>query len=562
MLSYAPAPRDFETIGKTRNIHRSPYVGLTGAPTGALPHHEELMKKSRFAFAAAAAAAVALALTACAPNPNPDGGSGGSSEGSFSYVIGADPASLNPINVGDRWGLTVTNLIYSPLARIEGDGTIRNELADSITPSDDGLSVTVVLKEGLKWSDGEPLTADDVVFTYKNKAVRENGNADLLWVGDKPITAEATDERTVVFHLPSVSAAALSNIATETYIIPEHIYKNVDDFSVAELDPIAVGSGPYKLAKYERGQYLTFEANENYYGDAPNIPNITLQIVANADTVKTALQTGEADAAFATPEQVEELEGAGLDTYTYPEGRVAYLGLNVGRLTDQKVRQAIFFALNRDDINDAAFLSSDYYENALSILPPSNPFATDDLETYEQDTEKSKDLLAEAGEENLKISLAYTGSDPAQTAEATLMQEQLSQAGITAELAALDANALSAETEKGADSKYDAFLGGYIMGNDPDAYSLIFRSDASWNTFGYASKKTDALFDKGVSELDPDKRGAIYDDLQAQIADDAVFYPIADNLKILAVNSRIGGVDDATPVPIYTLENFGLLTEK
>lgn len=515
------------------------------------------MTKRRVGLLAATLTATALAITACAPGGTSDPQAEGT--GQFTYVIASDPTSLNPINVGDRWGLTVTNLVYSPLARVEGDGTVVNELAESIEPAADGLSVTVTLKDDLLWSDGEPLTADDVVFTYENKAVRENGNADLLWIGDEPITAEATDEQTVVFHLPSVSAAALSNIATETYIIPEHVYGEVTDFSVAELDPIAVGSGPYTLTEYERGQYLRFEPNEHYYGEAPNIADLRLQIVANADTVKTALQTGEADASFATADQIDELEAAGLDIYPYAEGRVAYLGLNAAKLTDQKVRQAIFFALNRDDLNDGAFLSAEYYENAYTILPPSNKFATEDVEKYEQDAAASAELLAGA---DVSFTLAYASSDPAQSTQATLIQQQLEAAGITVQLAGVEPAAVYTEIEKGADSKYDAFLGGYIMGQDPDAYSLLFRSGASANYFSYSNPATDALFDAGAVELDEAARTAIYADLQAQIQEDAVIFPLADNLKLLAVNARIGGVEEAGLVPIYTLENFGLLTEK
>jgi peptide/nickel transport system substrate-binding protein len=520
------------------------------------------LTKRRVIAPIALALAATFTLAACAQGGDAPEATSAAQTGEFTYAIASDPSSLNPINVSDRWGLTATNIVYSPLARVEGDGTVVNELADSIEPADDGLSVTVTLKEGLKWSDGEPLTADDVVFTYTNKAKRENGNADLLWVGDQPITAEATDDRTVVFHLPSVSAAALSNIATETYIIPEHVYGDVTDFSVTELDPLAVGSGPYKLTDYERGQYLTFEANENYYGPKPKIKKLTLRIVSDANTTKTALQTGEVDASFATPDQITELEGAGLNVYPYAEGRVAYLGLNAAKLTDQKVRQAIFFALNRDDINTAAFLSEDYYQNAYTILPPSNAFATEDVEKYEQDADKSAALLKEAGVSGLTFTLAYAGADPAQTTEATLIQEQLGKAGITVELKGVEPAAVYDEIEKGADSQYDAFLGGYIMGQDPDAYSALYRTGASANYFSYSNPATDALFDQGAAELDPDARKDIYADLQAQIAEDAVVFPLADNLKILAVNPRIGGVEDAKLVPIYTLENFGLLTEK
>ncbi len=126
-------------------------------------------------------------------------------------------------------------MIYSPLVTVEADGTTQNVLAESVEPAEDGLSLTVHLKQDVKWSDGEDFTADDVVFTYEQKVKKENGNADSLWVDHQPIAIEKVDEYTVKFVLPTPSAAAISNIATETYIIPEHIFKDVSDFSVSEL---------------------------------------------------------------------------------------------------------------------------------------------------------------------------------------------------------------------------------------------------------------------------------------------------------------------------------------
>lgn len=480
----------------------------------------------------------------------------------LTFVIGGDPMSLNPINVSDRWGLTTTNIVYSPLARIEPDGTIRNELAETIEPAEDGLSVTVTLREDARWSDGEPVTADDVVFSYTQKANPENGNADQLIINGEPITATAVDEHTVRFDLPEVNAAAINNLAFENYIIPEHVYGEVTDFSSSELDPAAVGSGPYKLIEYRPGEYITLEANENFYGEAPQIQNITLRIVTNADTVKAALQTGEIDASAVLPADIADLEAAPVNTYAYSEGRVAYLGVISTKpaLADATVRQALFFGINRDELNTAAYLSPEYYENAQSILPPSNPFATTDVESYDHDSEEASRLLAEAGAEGLTVTLAYSSSDPAQTVQATLIQQQLGQIGVDVQLSGLDGAALYADLENGADASFDLFLGGYIMGNDPDAYSALFRTDASYNYFDYSNPATDALFDQGAAELDEGARAEIYADLQRQIADDAVFYPIVDNRRVLAVNERVSGVEEAGLVPIYSLENWNLLT--
>ena len=246
----------------------------------------------------------------------------------FTYAINSDPSSTNPINVSDRWGLTMTNMIYSPLIRVEGDGSLVNELAESTELAKDGLSLTVNLKKGIKWSDGQDFTADDVVFTYETKAKKENGNFKSLWINDKPITVEKKDDHTVVFKFPEPSAAAANNIATETYIIPKHIYGKVSDFSVKDLQEKPVGTGPYKLVENKRGEYIKFEANENYYKGKPKVKNVVLRVIQSADTTKVALQKGEIDASYVLPTDIKDLDTNKLDVYSYSENRIGYLGLN------------------------------------------------------------------------------------------------------------------------------------------------------------------------------------------------------------------------------------------
>jgi peptide/nickel transport system substrate-binding protein len=481
---------------------------------------------------------------------------------SFTYAISGDPSSTNPINTSDRWGLTMNNIIYSPLVAVETDGTEKNVLAKEIIPADDGLSVTVKLREDVKWSDGEDFTAEDVVFTYEQKAKKENGNADQLWVGDKPITVEPVDDYTVKFVLPSASAAALQNIVTETFIIPQHVFKDVADFSVNELPVDPVGTGPYKLKEYKRGEYLAFEANDLYFLGAPSIPSITLRIIENADTAKVALQKGEVDAAVVLPSDIADLDESQITVYPYSENRVGYLGLNTKSeaLTDEKVRQAVLFALNKKELNQAAYLDEKYYDTPYSFLPPNNPFATEAVEKYETNIAKAQELLQEAGVTDLKLNIAFSATDPAQTVQATLIQQQLQQAGITVSLEGGDSTAIYTELRKAGSTKYNLFLGGYIMGNDPDLYGALFLSDGRANYFQTENAVTDALFAEGAVELDATKRQAIYDELQQEIAKDARIYPIVDNKKILAVNKRIGNVEEANLIPIYTFEDLSKLT--
>lgn len=508
-------------------------------------------------------AVVAMTLTACGSNKT-EAPKEKKDKDTFTYAISGDPTSLNPTNVGDRWGLTTVNMIFSPLVRIEGDGTQKMELAKEVTPSEDGKSVTVKLKDDIKWSDGEKLTADDVIFTYEQKVKKENGNADSLWIDDKPIAFEKVDDTTVKFNFPSVSAAAMNNIATETYIIPEHVYKDEPDFSVNELKAKPVGTGPYKLVNYKRGEYLQFEANESYYGGKASIPKVNLRIISNADTTKVALQKGEVDASYILPNNIEDVKKSDVATYEYSENRVGYMGVNSNsdKLKDVKVRQAIFYALNKEELNKAGYLDAKYYDNVYSILPPNNPYATEKIEKYDTDIEKSKKLLKETGAEDLKVNLAFSSDDPVQTIQATLMQQQLQKAGITLELAGGDSAAYFAEMQKPETKKYDLFMGGYIMGNEPDLYSSLFKSGGSSNYFHYNSDATDKLFNAGVVELDDSKRKDIYADLQKQIADDAIFYPIVDSKKVLAVNKSVENVEKAGLIPIYTFEDLSKLSIK
>lgn len=511
--------------------------------------------------------AAGLLLAACGGGTSNTDSSGGAASGdtdTFTYAISGDPSSTNPINTSDRWGLTMNNMIYSSLVVVETDGTQRNALAESVEAAADGLSLTVKLKEGVKWSDGEDFTADDVVFTYEQKVKKENGNADQLWLDDKPIEIEKVDDFTVKFNLPSPSAAALHNIVTETFIIPEHIFKDEADFSVNDLSKPAVGTGPYRLKEYKRGEYLTFEANEHYYGGQANIKNVTLRIIESTDTAKVALQKGEVDAAVVLPSDIADLDSNAITTYPYSENRVGYMGVNTASeaLQDPKVRQAVFFAINKGELNQAAYLDEEYYATPYSFLPPNNPYATDELEKYETNIEKSKELLKEAGVADLKLNIAFSSTDPAQTIQATLIQQQLQQAGITVTLEGGDGTAIFTELKKPGSTKYNLFLGGYIMGNDPDLYGSLFKTNGSANYFQTKNEATDQLFAQAAVELDSTKREELYDDLQRAIAEDARIYPIVDNKKILAVNNRIGNVEDAGLIPIYTFDDLSKLTIK
>lgn len=280
----------------------------------------------------------------------------------FTFAIGGDTGNtLNPLTADDRWGLMTCHMIYSPMYYINPDGSIEWILAESMEPSDDGLVYTMKLKEGLKWSDGEPLTADDIVFTFNSiNDMKEN-----LYVGGEPIKVEKVDDTTVTFTLATQSASVTELLSAETFIVPKHIFDGKGSFDVNMLEDEVVGSGPYMLEEYKTGEHLKFVKNPNYANGEANIDTVVYRIIENSDTASLALQKQEVDALSVTVDQVDTFEGD--DNFTvskYSEGRVSYLRLNYSspNMKDKDYREGILRALNREEIMTAAFTSDDYYK--------------------------------------------------------------------------------------------------------------------------------------------------------------------------------------------------------
>ena len=286
---------------------------------------------------------------------------------------------MNVITTGDRFGLMTIKMVYSPLCMYNADG-INWFLAESVDTSDDNMTYTFHLRDDVVWSDGEPFNADDVVFTYE--AMEDPNNAGWAYsqlVYDQGATKiEKIDDYTVAFTLPFASAGSLEMLCN-IFIMPEHLYKDVTDFENNDINTKPVGTGPYVMAEYSPGSHVKFEANDTYFLGRPDIDTFVFQIVENSNTAMMAIQSGEIDAWVATPAEVAQmdLEGNNLTTYAYSEGRVAYMAINVKQIPDEKVRKAIFYALNTKDINDAVYLSEDNYLTPTSFLPPISQFYTE-----------------------------------------------------------------------------------------------------------------------------------------------------------------------------------------
>ncbi|MDR7240004.1 ABC transporter substrate-binding protein [Neobacillus drentensis] len=481
----------------------------------------------------------------------------------FVYGIDGDPGNaVNVITTGDRYGLMEIKTLYSPLYMYNGKDNVKYFLAESMTPSEDFLTYTAKLRKDVKWHDGQPFTANDVVFTYEQMLKEENGGwaRSQLLFNNQPVKVEKVDDYTVKFTLPTVSMGALEALGN-IFIMPKHVYDGETNIANSTKNATPVGTGPYKLKEYKAGESVTFEKNDDYFLGAPKIAKVVYRIIMDPNTATMALQKGEINALAIQPSDSNKLKGSNVTLKPYDEGRIGYLAFNLSSkaVQEKEVRQAIAFGVNRDEINTASYISTDYSKPAYSFLPKKATYFTDKVEKHTFDTKKAKNLLSKAGVSNLKLKLAFIANNPIQQKQAAVIQQNLKAAGISVELVGMDATALSKKLQS-VQTDFDMYLSGYIMGIDPDTFNSLFVTNGEANYMHYSNPKVDELFNQGRVEKDEAKRKAIYEEIQKLIIEDAAFYPLTENKRILAIDSRVKGIEEAGLVPVYTFEDMSKLS--
>ncbi|MDO3410400.1 ABC transporter substrate-binding protein [Saccharibacillus sp. CPCC 101409] len=485
--------------------------------------------------------------------------------GSIIIAVQDDPKVLNPIYAGDRVTLTIDQSLYAPLFTIT-DGKKEYVLADSDSFSDDHLTYTLKLKDGLKWHDGQPITADDVVFTM-DSILDENQHSssrDQFVLDGKPVKVTKVDDLTVQFVLPEVSAAFEGGLAGLSPI-PKHVFEGEKDIEKSEKNNNPIGSGPFKFKEYRAGEYVTLERFDDYFAGKAHLDSVTYRIAKDPNAANLALENGEIQMRMVDTQDYNRLEQTGkFNLEIYPEGRLQYMvfNLNVPSMQKKEVRQAIAYALDKNELITASYSSGDFAEPAASILTPDTLYHTDDVQTYDYNAEKAKQLLADAGVSGLKLRLAYTNTNKPQTSQALYIQQKLKEVGIEIELLPMDGTAYGNKTLDMNNKDFELSFGGYIMGAEPDAYKSLFLSDAAYNYSHYKDADFDALWSKGAVEIDTAKREELYKQIQQKVADEMTVYPIAYTKAIVAIDNTYGGVEEAQPKPVVMLADLSKLYKK
>lgn len=369
----------------------------------------------------------ALTLAACTGGGDGDGGSSADE-----IVIGTtnEPTSMQR-NIGGSSGIseTTSRNVYEGLTAVDESGEVIDVLAESIEVSDDGLTVTITLRDGVTFHDGSPLTAADAAWSIEQTIAPESKSARASDL--RVITGiDAADDSTLVLTLDHRSASLRFFLASVT-IVRDGDTENTSDN----------GTGPYRLEEWVQGDHLTLVRNDDYWGEAAKNPGVTFRFFADETAMNNALLTGELDLVIQqqSPDQLSQFEDE--SQYTITEGDsiqkwVWTFNNQVEPFTDVRVRQALYTAIDREAILRAAW--GDMGTVIGSMPPVSEPwYDASFAEIHAYDPDAATALLEEAGQSDLSFALTYVAGS---TEEIIVQQiaSNLEAIGVSVELDAID----------------------------------------------------------------------------------------------------------------------------
>jgi peptide/nickel transport system substrate-binding protein len=466
----------------------------------------------------ALAAAGTLLLTACGGGDEVNTGSGGGGSGDNILVaaVSAQPDKFDPHTTSAYPSFQVLENVYDTLVVPNAeDLTMEPSLATDWTTSEDNLTWTFTLRDGVKFHDGSDFDSADVVYSY-NRIIDEKLQNSYRFTNVTSI--EAPDPQTVVLQLtkPTPNLLALIGAFKGMAILPENAAEDLD------LNTEANGTGPFKLASTDANS-TELTAFDDYWGGKPKIDGVEFRYITEPTAALTALKAGEVDWTDNVPPQdIESLQDdKEVDLQSTASVDYWYMSMNFDKppFDDPKVRQAIATAIDRDAVTEAArFGAARPNETAI----PEDSFFYYDYAPFEPDVDKAKQLLEEAGVTTpLTMGLMVTDAFPESVTAAQVIASELEPIGIDVKVETLD---FATWLDREAKGQFDAFMLSWLGNIDPaDFYEQQHITGGSSNYQGYSNPQVDKLLTQASTEVDQDKRKDLYDQAAKMIVDDVSY---------------------------------------
>jgi peptide/nickel transport system substrate-binding protein len=431
-------------------------------------------------------------------------------------------------------------------------------LAESVDVSDDGLTYTFTIREGVTFHNGHELTSEDVRFSLERVVdMAHPAGAWSLLAGIESI--ETPDERTAVVTLGQPNSTFLPRLAyTVATIVPSDGHYPAPDATIEEEDAEEleqaaeefvqedlVGTGPYTVGEFREGESITLEANPDYWGDAPANDRVMIRFFQTSSQMKIALESGEIDVAhrdFSPDEQADLETNDDVQVIAGDGGRTRYIVLNpfFDEVADVEVRQAIAAGIDRERIAEDVFNNT--VEPIYSMIPPGYPESVPYFEEY-NDLEPS-DFI----DEPVSFSLHYGGEryGPTEPSLVQVIQRSLEETGLfEVELISTEWAQFTEEAWPGEDGQYPVFMLGwnpdYI---DPDTYVEQFYWSEGFVGSMYNDAEMDELVLAEQAELDDEVRTDLFDQIQRKAADDVVNIPLFQEVPYVFARPEVSGLED------------------
>src|SRR5512136_1017396 len=510
-----------------------------------------------------------IALAACS-GPDRDGGAIAVREGQDVQAYGdilvegsiGDASNLIPVLATDNASHSISGLIFNGLVKYDRDLNIVGDLAESWDISKDGLVITFHLRKGIRWHDGQPFTAEDVLFTYR---LTIDPKTPTAYAGDflKVKKAEALDAHTFRVTYDKPFAPAL--MSWSSAVMPKHLMEG-KDVTKSPLARHPIGTGPYRFKEWKTGQKIVLVYNPDYFEGRPFIDGRVMRIIPDMATMFLELRAKGIDQMGLTPLQyTRQTENryfrSNFRKYRYLSFSYTYLGFNLQNpmFAERRVRQALAYAVNKEELIDGILLGLG--KEASGPFKPGTWQYNADVKRYPYDPKKALELLAEAGwrdtdgdgildrkGQRFEFELLVNQGNEVRAKTAEIVQRRLAEAGISVKIRVIEWAAFIKEFIN--KRRFDAVILGWTIPMDPDLYDVWHSSKtgpSELNFISYKSEEVDALLERGRSTFDRAERKRCYDRIQEIMAEDQpyIFLYVPDALPIF--NARVRGID---PAPI------------
>ncbi len=470
-----------------------------------------------------------------------------------------EASTLIPILASDSASHSVAGQIYNGLIKYDKNLQLVGDLAQSYQVAADGQTITFRLRKNVRWHDGAPFTARDVLYTYR---VIIDPKTPTAYSEDFKQVASVTapDPFTVVVRYARPYAPALASWGVA--VLPAHLLEG-QDITKSPLARKPVGTGPFRFKEWVAGQKIVLEANRDYFEGRPYLDRYIFRLIPDTSTMYMELKAGGIDQMGLTPVQYARQTGtarfqAAFNKYRYPSNGYLYLGYNLRHPTfkDKRVRQAITAAINKDELIQGVLFGMG--QKTDSPIIPGRWAHNPRINSISFDQNRARKLLAEAGwtpgtdgilqkqGKPLSFTILTNQGNQQRLMTAQIIQQRLKQVGIDVRIRVVEWAAFLKEfIDKG---NFEAVLLAWLTSQDPDMYDIWHSSKTKpgeLNFIGYNNPEVDRLLEEGRSTFDVEKRKQAYYRIQDILADEQpyTFLYVPDALPV--VSSRIRGIEPA-----------------